>query len=82
MTFFRISTDDVQGCVKAYLGEGAFINKEFNMDGGIAVCQNGFEHHVAMVRSHAADIVYEAVSKYLGWETYYHNCPAEKPTML
>jgi len=95
MTFFRISTDDTKGCVKTYLGEGAFINKEFNMDGGIAVCQvpqlrkllstvcqNGFEHHVAMVRSHAADIVYEAVSKYLGWKTYYHNRPEGKPEIL
>ena len=95
MTFFRISTDDTQGRVKAYLGEGAFINREFNMDGGIAVCQvpglrkllatvcqNGFEHHVAMVRSHVADIVYEAVSKYLGWKVYYHNRPAEWPEIL
>ena len=90
MTFFRISTDDVQGCVKAYLGEGEFIDREFNMDGGIAVCQvsglrkllatvcqNGFEHHVAMVRSHVANIVYEAVSKYLGWKVYYHNRPSD-----
>ena len=95
MTFFRISTDDTQGRVKAYLGEGAFIEREFNMDGGIAVCQapglrkllatvcqNGFEHHVAMVRSHVADIVYEAVSKYLGWKVYYHNRPSDFPEIL
>jgi L-fucose isomerase-like protein len=95
MTFFRISTDDTKGCIKAYLGEGAFIDREFNMDGGIAVCQvpglrkllatvcqNGFEHHVAMVRSHVADIVYEAVSKYLGWKVYYHNRPADLPEIL
>jgi len=95
MTFFRISTDDTKGCIKAYLGEGAFINKEFNMDGGIAVCQvpglrkllatvcqNGFEHHVAMVRSHVADIVYEAVSKYLRWKVYYHNRPLDLPEIL
>ena len=95
MTFFRISTDDLKGSVKAYLGEGAFIEREFNMDGGIAVCQvpglrrllatvcqNGFEHHVAMVRSHVADIVYEAASKYLGWKVYYHNRPADLPELL
>jgi L-fucose isomerase-like protein len=95
MTFFRISTDDTRGLVKAYLGEGAFIDREFNMDGGIAVCQvpglrkllatvcqNGFEHHVAMVRSHVADIVYEAVTKYLGWKVYYHNRPADFAEML
>ena len=90
MTFFRISTDDTKGRIKAYLGEGSFIDREFNMDGGIAVCQvpklrkllatvckNGFEHHVAMVRSHAAGIVYDAVSKYLGWNVYYHDMPDE-----
>jgi len=95
MTFFRISTDDTKGNIKAYLGEGAFIDREFNMDGGIAVCQvaglrkllaticqNGFEHHVAMVRSHVADIVYEAVSKYLGWKVYYHNRPSDLPELL
>ncbi|MCL2068227.1 MAG: fucose isomerase [Treponema sp.] len=95
MTFFRISTDDVNGRIKAYLGEGAFIDREFNMDGGIAVCQvpgmrkllaticqNGFEHHVAMVRSHVANIVYEAVSKYLGWKVYYHNKPSDLPEIL
>ena len=95
MTFFRISTDDTQGRLKTYLGEGAFIEREFNMDGGIAVCQvpglrkllatvcqNGFEHHVAMVRSHVADILYEAVSKYLGWKVYYHNQPKDFPEIL
>jgi L-fucose isomerase-like protein len=46
------------------------------------VCQNGFEHHVAMVRSHVADIVYEAVSKYLGWKVYYHNSPNNIPDIF
>ena len=95
MTFFRISTDDTKGCVKAYLGEGVFIEREFNMDGGIAVCQvpglrkllatvcqNGFEHHVAMVRSHVGNIVHEAASKYLGWKVYYHNRPADLPERI
>ncbi len=90
MTFFRISTDDTHGCIKAYVGEGEFVDHPFPMDGGIAVCKvpdlrhllrlictNGFEHHVAMVRSHVAGIVYEAVTKYLGWKTYYHNASEE-----
>jgi len=91
MTFFRISTDDCKGEIKAYLGEGAFVDKPFPMDGGIAVCdvknmrkllgticKNGFEHHVAMVRTHTADIVYEALSKYLGWKVYWHNAPEDE----
>jgi L-fucose isomerase-like protein len=46
------------------------------------ICQNGFEHHVAMARSHVAPIVREAVSKYLGWKLYWHNAPADLPEIL
>lgn len=85
MTYFRMSTDDRRGTIKAYLGEGRFTKDPFDMDGGIAVCkvprlrellgymcQNGFEHHVAMTRTHRADVLNEAISKYLGWDLYYH----------
>jgi L-fucose isomerase-like protein len=86
MTYFRISTDDRRGKIKGYLGEGHFTDDPFDMDGGIAVCkvprlrrllaymcQNGFEHHVAMTRTHRADVLNEAISKYLGWDLYYHH---------
>lgn len=85
MTFFRVSTDDRLGTVKAYVGEGEFTDDPFAMDGGIAVtkvarlrrllgfvARNGFEHHVAMVRGHHADAVHEAVTRYLGWPIYRH----------
>ena len=36
------------------------------------IARNGFEHHVAMVRGHHAKIVEESVSRYLGWQNYYH----------
>jgi len=85
MTFFRMSTDDRRGIIKAYLGEGRFTDDPFEMDGGIAVCaiprlrglmatmcQNGFEHHVAMVRTHCGEVLHEAVTKYLGWDLYCH----------
>ena len=84
-TFFRISTDDPKGCIKSYLGEGKITNDPYAMDGCIAVtevdnlqklmkhiCKNGFEHHVALVRGHVADIVNEAVDNYLGWNNYRH----------
>lgn len=84
-TFFRISTDDPRGCIKSYLGEGRITNDPYGMDGCIAVtevdnlqklmkfiCKNGFEHHVALVRGHMADVVNEAVGNYLGWELYRH----------
>ncbi|MDH7598918.1 MAG: hypothetical protein QHH07_04665 [Sedimentisphaerales bacterium] len=86
MTFFRISTDDRLGRIKAYLGQGQFTDDPFDMDGGIAVCkvdrlrelmgficQNGFEHHVAMARGRCADILEEAVTKYLDWDLYRHS---------
>ena len=85
MTFFRASTDDRLGTVKAYVGEGEFTDDPFAMDGGVAVtkvaqlrrllgfvARNGFEHHVAMVRGHHADAVREAVTRYLDWPTYRH----------
>ena len=85
MTFFRMDTDDTAGDIRAYLGEGEFTDDPFGMDGGIAVCkipnlrellgfmcQNGFEHHVAMTRTHCADVLDEAITKYLGWDLYYH----------
>lgn len=90
MTFFRLSSDDRAGTLKTYLGEGAFTDDPFGMDGGIAVAkvenlrpllrfvtQQGFEHHVAMVRGHHAEAVYEAVHRYLQWPIYHHNAPPE-----
>lgn len=85
MTYFRLSTDDRAGRIKTYVGEGAFTDDPFGMDGGIAVSEvprlrpllgfiarNGFEHHVAMVRGHYASAVHEAVHRYLGWQSYHH----------
>jgi L-fucose isomerase-like protein len=85
MTFFRASTDDRAGTIRAYVGEGEFTDDPFPMDGGIAVskvarlrpllgfiARNGFEHHVAMVRGHHAQAVHEAVARYLQWPIYHH----------
>ncbi|MDV7144852.1 fucose isomerase [Tropicimonas sp. TH_r6] len=93
MTFFRLSSDDRAGTLKAYTGQGAFTDDPFPMDGGIAVThvnrlrelmafvtQNGFEHHVAMVRGHHADVVAEAAMRYLRWPLYHHDGPIV-PTM-
>ncbi len=84
-TFFRISTDDTKGVIKAYLGIGEITDDPYGMDGCIAVtkvdnlqilmkhiCKNGFEHHVAMVRNDVKDILNEAIEGYLGWNLYVH----------
>jgi L-fucose isomerase-like protein len=90
MTFFRVSSDDRHGTLKSYVGEGEFTDDPFPMDGGIAVTrvkrlrpllgfisQNGFEHHVAMVRGHHAATINEAVSRYLNWPIYHHEAAPE-----
>jgi L-fucose isomerase-like protein len=84
-TFFRISTDDAAGKIRAYVGEGEITNEPYGMDGCIAVtkvdnlqklmkhiCRNGFEHHVALVRTDVADILQDAIENYLGWDLYVH----------
>lgn len=85
MSYFRISTDDLAGKVKGYVGNGQFTADPFAMDGGIAVielprmrelfghlCREGYEHHVAMVRGHHANVVEEAIARYLKWDLYHH----------
>ncbi len=84
-TYARISTDDTCGLIKVYVGQGCFTDDPLECDGGVGVCkiprlqdlldylcQNGFEHHVAMNRSLCMDILAEALGKYLGWEVYCH----------
>jgi len=86
MTFAKITTDDRSGKIKVYVGEGEFMDDPVKSPGGIAVCQipelqslmryicnNGFEHHVAMNRSKCAAVLEEALGNYLGWDVYRHS---------
>lgn len=85
LTYFRLSTDDFTGKVKAYVGEGKFVDDKLDTVGCRAVvqvpgledllshiCNNGFEHHVALNHSASAAVLNEAFTKYLGVECYYH----------
>jgi L-fucose isomerase-like protein len=85
VTFARLSTDDVLGEIRAYVGEGKFTDDPLETFGARAVveiphlqdllkyiCSNGFEHHVAMNASLCAEIIAEAFENYLGWDLYYH----------
>lgn len=89
VSFCRVSTDDYQGRISAYLAEGELTDDPIKTFGGYGVvripkfqkllrhiCENGFEHHVAVNMSQSADAVNEAMSKYLGWQVYYHNAEA------
>lgn len=85
MTFLRFTTDDQRGILKAYVGEGEFRAEALPTKGGLAncyienlqglmryICENGYEHHVCFVRGHVADILEEALTKYMGVQVYRH----------
>jgi L-fucose isomerase-like protein len=85
VTFARITTDDVNGMIRAYVGEGQLTEDPLDTFGSRAVvevpnlqgllhyiCKNGFEHHVAMNASHVASVITEAFETYFGWEVYHH----------
>jgi len=84
-TYCRVSTDDLNGKILAYLGEGELTDDPLKTFGGYGVvkvpnlqkllrhiCENGFEHHVAINLSQVAQSVHEALTKYMGWDVYYH----------
>jgi L-fucose isomerase-like protein len=88
-TYCRVSTDDERGVVRAYLGEGQVTDDPLETFGGYGVieipnfqrllhhiCENGYEHHVAANLSQCASAVNEALSKYMGWDVYYHDATA------
>lgn len=84
-SYARITTDDRNGQIKTYVGDGAFLDDPVETFGSRAVvqvaglqklmqyvCRNGFEHHAAMTNTYTASILNEAFTTYFGWETYYH----------
>ena len=85
LTYARISTDDNQGIIRTYVGEGEFTDDPLDTFGARAVihtpglqklmrhiCKNGFEHHCAMNASHSAAVLADAFETYFGWDVYYH----------
>jgi L-fucose isomerase-like protein len=89
LTFARITTDDVAGRIRAYVGEGRITDDPLDTYGTPAVveipglqkllrhiCRGGFEHHVAMNRSLVADSVDDAFGNYMGWDVYRHGSEA------
>jgi L-fucose isomerase-like protein len=85
VTYGRISTDDRNGRVVAYVGEGRFTDDPLQTFGSRAVveipnlqklmrtiCRRGFEHHAAMNASKSAGVLEEAMRTYLGWDVHVH----------
>jgi L-fucose isomerase-like protein len=86
MSFARFSTNDREGIVAGYVGEGEFTDDPLDTFGGAGVvripnlqkllhyiCENGFEHHVAANFSTVGSAVREATTRYLGWTVDQHN---------
>ncbi|WP_341278323.1 L-fucose/L-arabinose isomerase family protein [Paenibacillus sp. FSL H8-0537] len=84
-TYCGIATDDLNGGIAVYTGEGQFTRDPLLTFGGYGVvqvpkfqkllryiCENGFEHHVSSNMSSVADSMEEAFGKYMGWKTYRH----------
>jgi L-fucose isomerase-like protein len=85
MSYARISTDDVAGGIRGYVGGGSFTDDPLTTFGGAGVahiprlqelmhyvCENGLEHHVAANLGAVAGAVHEAVTRYLGWDVRLH----------
>jgi L-fucose isomerase-like protein len=84
-TFCRTMTDDVDGVIRAYVGEGQFTEDMLETFGGYGVmqigdlqtllsyiCRMGFEHHVAVNLSQTAAPIAEALGNYQAWDVYRH----------
>lgn len=84
-TFCRTTTDDVNGEICCYVGEGEFTKDKLDTFGGYGVmkipnlqtlleyiCRGGFEHHVAVNMCSKADAIAEALDNYMGWDVYRH----------
>jgi len=86
MSFARFSTNDCDGVIEGYTGEGEFTDDPLETFGGAGVvriprlqellnfiCEQGFEHHVAANLSSVAAAVHEASTRYLGWDVVRHS---------
>ena len=84
-SYARITTDDRNGVIRTYVGDGEFVDDPLETFGSRAVvkvprlqelmkhvCKHGFEHHAAMNAAYTGKILHEAFTTYFGWETYLH----------
>jgi L-fucose isomerase-like protein len=85
-TYCRVSTDDLEGRIVSYVGEGRFTDDVLDTFGGYGVveipafqrllrtiCRRGFEHHVSATRATVGEGVADALETYLSWDVYRHN---------
>lgn len=86
ITYCRISTDDLAGKIRAYVGQGEATKDKLASFGGYGVvhiarlqellnyiCRNGYEHHVSVNLSHYGPALADALGNYKGWDVYHHS---------
>jgi L-fucose isomerase-like protein len=91
-TFCRISTDDIRGTIRGYVGEGRFTDDRLETFGGYGVveipefqrllqyiCREGFEHHVAATRATVSSAIDDALRTYLRWDVLHHEPGRAQP---
>jgi L-fucose isomerase-like protein len=84
-TYCRVSTDDLDGKISSYVGEGRFTDDRLDTFGGYGVievpdfqrllrmiCRRGFEHHVAATCALVGAGLHDALDTYLDWDVYQH----------
>jgi L-fucose isomerase-like protein len=89
ITFCRVSTDDLNGDMRAYVGEGETTDDRPASFGGYGVlrvpglqdllhyiCKNGYEHHVAVNRSRYGAAIVDALGNYKRWDVHQHRSRA------
>jgi L-fucose isomerase-like protein len=94
-SYARITTDDRRGEIRAYVGDGRFVDDPLDTFGSRAVvevprlqellkfvCKRGFEHHAAMNASYTAQILNEAFTTYFAWDTYLHSDVKDKTRVV
>jgi L-fucose isomerase-like protein len=84
-TLLRMSTDDQNGKLTAYVAQGRTTQDPAHTWGGLGVvqipklerllrfiCEENFEHHVSINLSAVGPAITDALQGYLGWEVYAH----------
>lgn len=85
VTFLRLSTDDVHGTMRGYIGRGNVSTENPETFGAVGVlrveqlqdlmqtvCREGFEHHVSMAYGNAERAIADALTTYLDVELIQH----------
>jgi L-fucose isomerase-like protein len=80
-----MTTDEINGVIKCYVGQGKFTDDPIETKGAPVVAKvpnlqklmdhisrNGFEHHVAVNKSLCGKVLKEAFETYLNWKVYAH----------